>query len=387
MNTISNYKQKIQTMKKGESKNNAITIVENNNDLPMHIKLDTPIIDPKSDCFKYEYNLNNAINTNLKDIGKNYKTISFCIYRINNCKIQENVKFPFLQYLVYKYPESSDKTSNLMVFPFIKIKQSVKADSKKFIKKLVNKDVKIKGFIENKNTIFLFYDFTSIDAQVIDKVYQLQKRNTLWWCLIDEICNHKQVIKFPVHKSVVELFYKNPVLIYLKKDNKRLEIPIVAFYGNYFNFLPVIATLGQKTNIVNNKNNNLFFSSFDRAIRFGAWTENYSEKSVYGDKISDYFGKYNKGGLIRFALFLGNIDLLIDNSMSEVSETLSKNDWKKNNQSLYINDIDFDGVHLKTKPEYVVKHFTQQTPLSYHEIDENTLTPVWESDYEAYNIV
>ena len=100
MNTISNYKQKIQTMKKGETKNNTITIVENNNDLPMHIKLDTPIIDPKSDCFKYEYNLNNAINTNLKDIGKNYKTISFCIYRINNCKIQDNVKFLFFNIII-----------------------------------------------------------------------------------------------------------------------------------------------------------------------------------------------------------------------------------------------------------------------------------------------
>ena len=100
-----------------------------------------------------------------------------------------------------------------------------------------------------------------------------------------------------------------------------------------------------------------------------------------------FFGKYNKGGLIRFALFLGNVDLLIDKSMGHISETLSKNDWKKTNQSLYINDINFDEVHLKTKPEYIVKHFSQQTPLSYHEIDQNTLPPVWESNYEGYNIV
>ena len=38
----------------------------------------------------------------------------------------------------------------------------------------------------------------------------MTKENNLWWCLIDEICNHRTVLTFPVHKSVFNLFYSNP---------------------------------------------------------------------------------------------------------------------------------------------------------------------------------
>ena len=82
----------------------------------------------------------------------------------------------FSSILLYKYPESSDKTSNLMVFPFIKIKQSVKADSKKFIKKLVNKDVKIKGFIENKIQFFYFMILLLLMHKLLIKYINYKKK-------------------------------------------------------------------------------------------------------------------------------------------------------------------------------------------------------------------
>ena len=61
------------------------------------------------------------------------------------------------------------------------------------------------------------------------------------WTLIDEICNHKKCITFPIHKSVTNLFLHNPKLIYLK-DKKKLciEVPSVAYMADsqeLFNYI------------------------------------------------------------------------------------------------------------------------------------------------------
>ena len=62
---------------------------------------------------------------------------------------------------------------------------------------------------------------------------------------MDEICNHKKILNFPIHKSVFELFYENNKLIYLKDRNKRcIEIPTIAYFGDSDEILPYIASLG-----------------------------------------------------------------------------------------------------------------------------------------------
>ena len=59
----------------------------------------------------------------------------------------------------------------------------------------------------------------------------LKSSDQIWYCLIDEICNHNKVLNFPIHKSVFNLFYQNPDLIYLKYKKENLSSPVVAYQG------------------------------------------------------------------------------------------------------------------------------------------------------------
>lgn len=384
MNTKSHYKQKLSMNNRKKTKDK-IVIKQNDNNL--HIKLDTPIIDPTSDCFNYSYDITTSINTDLTKINPSINKVSFCIYRIVHCKNQQNVKHPFLQYLLYKYPPTQGNISNTMIFPFIKIKNNIKNEPNKFIKTIIGKDLKPEGFIEKNKTVFLFYNINSVEDEYIDKVNFMTKQNELWWCIMDEICNHKKVLKFPIHKSVYTLFYNNPSLIYIKLNEKRIEIPIVAYYGNYFNFLPIVAALGQRANTSKSKSDSLFFSSFKKAIRYGCWTEDYKKKTVYNEDISDIDGLYHKCGIIRFALFIGNIDIINSIEVNKLEKYITSRIWKTKFNSIFLTKLKFDEKELDIIPEYILKDFSQQTPLSYHEIDKNTLPPVWEPNFSDYNIV
>ena len=391
MNTHSHYKKKVSEHKNSKrhknEKSTTMVMSEHKKGKQMHIKLDTPIVDPQSDCYKYQYDILRSLNTDFSQINEKSTTISLCIYRVVHCKIQQNVKHPFLQYLLYKYPDSSHSTSNLMVFPFIEEKKNILNEAKKFAKQLTGKTIEFDGFIERKNTIYFFLNYESVSDDYINRVFHMTKKNTLWWCIMDEICNHRKIMKFPVHKSVYNLFYNNPSLIYIKQGELRIEIPTVAYYGNYFNFLPIVAALGQKTNSTGSKKDFIYFSTFRKSIRFGSWTPDYRTKFIYDEKVSDVDGLYNKCGLIRFALFIGKFKLLDGVEFDKLQESIVSKNWTSEFNSLLITDIDFDNKKLSVDPEYIIKRFEQQTPLSYHEIDKKTLTPTWDHSYTEYNII
>ena len=130
MNTNSHYKHKINNNHKKNTMTEIVTKQKENN---LHIKLDTPIVDPTLNCFNYSYDITTAINTDLTKIKHSIDKVSFCIYRIVHCKNQQNVKHPFLQYLLYKYPPTQGNISNTMIFPFIKIKNNIKKESKECV--------------------------------------------------------------------------------------------------------------------------------------------------------------------------------------------------------------------------------------------------------------
>ena len=71
----------------------------------------------------------------------------------------------------------------------------------------------------------------------------------LWWVLMDEICNSHKVINFPIHPSVYMIFFRNPALIYIKFDNRRVPIPKIGYYGNYYKFIPIVAAIGSQNSL------------------------------------------------------------------------------------------------------------------------------------------
>ena len=366
--------------------------------IPTAIKLKTPEpIQSDDDCSIFDYPILDIVNTNFTHIPPTYSKLAICPYFITTCKNRYGVHKPYLQYLLYKYPATNKKIGNLLVFPFIDVKTNINV--KTAANKLLHSVIKIKisptGFIQNDNTIFVFYDLSSVDEySTIPRAEQqwlklIKQSSNLWWVLIDEICNHRKSLNFPIHKSVTSLFYLNPILIYLKQKTKNIDIPIVGYYGNYYKFLPIIASLGQKPTTWPNLEFGpyFYFTSYTGAFRYAGWTSNYKQRKVYDKEIADEDGKLSKGGIIRFALFTEKTHVLLDMKNSKISKYIHKNEWIKHYNSLYLGRVPrINGSVWHMNPRYVVKTFDQQLPLSLHLVDMDSLKDNWDPLYTGYQI-
>lgn len=391
MNTTSPYKKLVNKPDAKMPKVLSVNKTTKETKLPTHIKINTP--GPiKNDCNTYTYDITKTLNTDLKQLPAKPKIIAFCIFRIITCKNREKPLYPFLQYLLYKYPSENKSIGDVLVFPFVKYKKgSITQIAQNTTKNITGEALHIKGFVEYNDEVYLFFDLHE-NKDIITENINLKKRNDhLWWCLLDEICNQNKVLNFPVHPSVYKTFYSNPALIYLKNEhNKRIDIPIVGYYGNYYKFIPMIAALGSQNSIRGQLNNsNLFyFSSFRKAIRYGMWSPFYRERIAYNKKITDIDGRYNMGGIVRFAIFLGKVDIPIDYSYDKISKLLQRNlNMKDDIDSLLVGSVNYDDVKININPEYILKHNNQYLSLSYHEIDNSTVGHFWDPDYKYYNIV
>ena len=85
---------------------------------------------------------------------------------------------------------------------------------------------------------------------------------------------------------------------------------------------------------------------------------------------------------------MGKTKVLLDEPFENITKYVNdRNTWRLKYQSLFLGSIIFDKQTLNINPEYTVKNFDQQTPLSYHEIDKATLKSNWDPTYEKYNII
>ena len=398
MNASSHYKNHINSASNSTKNTIHIKDITKFTPIPTAIKLKTPEpIQSDDDCSIFDYPILDIVNTNFTHIPPTYSKLAICPYFITTCKNRYGVHKPYLQYLLYKYPATNKKIGNLLVFPFIDVKTNINV--KTAANKLLHSVIKIKispaGFIQSDNTIFVFYDLSSVDEySTIPRAQQqwlklIKQSSKLWWVLIDEICNHRKSLNFPIHKSVTSLFYLNPILIYLKQKTKNIDIPIVGYYGNYYKFLPIIASLGQKPTTWPNLEFGpyFYFTSYTGAFRYAGWTSNYKQRKVYNKQIADEDGKLSKGGIIRFALFTDKTHVLLDMKNNKISKYMHKNEWTKHYNSLYLGRVPrINGSVWHMNPRYVVKTFDQQLPLSLHLVDMNTLKDSWDPLYSGYQI-
>lgn len=345
-------------------------------------------IDSISESGQYTYNIETLLNKNFEDLDFTPNTIHFCFYRINdrnNRVSREGLKKPFLQYLLFKYPKNDKKHSNLLVFPFIKYnpKHSITKSSDEYTKKIFGKTIKSEGFIEKNRDIYLFFNFNTFYKN-IKRILFLTKETTYWWCLIDEICNHQSVLYYPVHSSVYTIFYKNPLLIYLKNnENKTIEIPRVAFIGEKFDVINNIIILPNYTKYNSEKDSVQFylnnFSSLDHSFKNGII--NYYHKH-YKE------GEKNEGGIIRYALFLGGFGktkLYIDKEIKEIINNINSDFKSSNNNSIIISNACFNKKCIVTHVEYFFQGYDYYS-LSFHKIDLEDKCPIWDKN-QKYNLV
>tara|TARA_B110000211_G_C14059097_1_gene544712 strand:+ start:5 stop:1177 length:1173 start_codon:yes stop_codon:yes gene_type:complete len=357
----------------------------------------------------YTYDIHRHLKTDFHNLSPKKNThINICCFKIIESRPNKIIQHPFLQYLLYKYPKNIKKAGNICIFPFEIYKSGDVLDTaKKMIKTLFDKSYNPKGYIENKYGIFIFYNIEFHNVLILPEILNDNKHHYVW-SLMDEICNQRKYITFDIHKSVTNLFLQNTKLIYLKDKNKScIEIPSVAYVGESKELLNYIATMGIKASAIRLFGPYYYFNTFEKAVRHAGWSSNYEKREIFNKSITDENGQYIQGGLVRFAIFLGNYRVVLDrktdpmipyvNLLEEVDKPTKKiitklnkgkGKWAEVYDSIIISNFENKKRHgyFVSKTEYILKKFNSFTSLSIHIVDNNTLGPFWDLDSVDYNI-
>lgn len=255
-----------------------------------------------------------------------------------------------------------------------------------------DKNYNFKGIYLYNNSIYIFIDLTKVEMS-INLIY----RDTLYWfALLDEIVNKKHVCNIDVEKEVTTFFLNNNVFLYLKNSrNEQIEIPTVVYSGTHEKLLNFTYFFGKSKDDSNSiLGANYYFTDFKNAIRYGGWSKNNQREFRHGVEITENDeGKYKKGGIIRYAIFLGNCLIKENMPNDKIDESDIKKDklnnyyekmtlrisdydssWSSVYDSVFLGDIELDdGQILKDSPIFVIKEFENQVPLTYHIINKNLL--------------
>jgi hypothetical protein len=267
-----------------------------------------------------------------------------------------------------------------------------------------DKNICFKGFYLNGRDVHIVFDLTECKLNI----YDVYRANQMWFTLLDEIINHKRINNFFIDSSVTNFFINNDDFIYLKnKNGDNYELPIVGYIGmngHKHNKITFTYTFG---NSPKDKNAILgpyyYFTDYKNAIREGGWSETGKPATVDNVLITDNeYGRYKRGSIIRFGLFLGKMKMVenlpndeidssdtkkerledpgLDKNMEILTMRISDHDgkWGENYDSVFLGKIELDnGEYLKNTPIYVLKEYEQQIPLSYHFIDKIHLNDLY----------
>ena len=342
-------------------------------------------------------------NTNDIKYSKN-DSVFVCIFQIIDTTPVNIIYKPYLTYLLYKYPIGSNEH---LIFPFDTIKKSNPlTTANNLVKKIVNIDTNFKGYISLHNKHFFFYQL----VEQVNPIKLIKRSQQLWWAIIDEICNKKMLLHFPIADICSTLFLKHPKLIYLKDNQKQnIEIPISTFYGGPAELIPFAASVGIRANASTRYGSYYYTKSYSGVMRNALFTSNYKERNIFSKIISNKEGKHFQGAIIRFATFIGNDrnvlyretdpfyhfikqddETVANKKEKENAEVNKKNKgkWAKKYDSLIFSKIklkNFSGYFNKD-PFYVIKSQKQLISLSYHLIDMKLTPPVWNPYYDNYKI-
>jgi len=333
-------------------------------------------INPSISTKRSIYDITSYIDDDTENLTPDTSIIVLCIYKISTYSKSK----PFLQYLLYKYPTGDTDVSDMLIFPFIKFSSGNIVDiAAGEVEKITGSKLDVKGHVELDSKIYLFYDASNIQHKVTLK----PSSDELWWCLMDEIYNSHKVISYPVHPSVHIVFDNNENLVYLRQDDEKLDMPVVGYYGERHDLVPKLAMKADKSTIRSkidtSGSNRYYFSTFRNSIRDGMWSHIYDTS----DNKTDVDGRYEKGGVIRYALFLDNIRPSTNISYDKIKDLLDSTI----HDTVLTDTIDYDGISIKIDPEYSLKHARQYISLSYHSIDTKLVDPNWDVSRNDYKIL
>ena len=323
--------------------------------------------------------------------------------RINICcyMVATNGLKPYLKYLLYKYPESSENYSDLLVFPFF-LYDNTNTDIKELcidetIEYLDNiggpSSVHVSGYKETDIGVCVFIELDNKIYESLNEIKNQTRGSELWFVLIKEIIDIRNVINFPIHSSVTNFFLKNMSFLFLlDKDQRPYTLPLVAYHGNYYKVISFVAVFGlKKSSVFSSLGPYYYFGTYEKALRYAVWTQSHTPMTVDGETITvNESGKYKKGGIVRFAIFPGNTKVFLNRPNDPEDSSVITQEKKANDkwvsQTVRLRDVDgkwtqkynsvYQGVMIledgrknQRGPHWVLRDYDQQTPLTYHYVN------------------
>lgn len=313
--------------------------------------------------------------------------IHYCFYHKN--------KSNFLEYILEKNNENRMITPNT----FIKNK-SLYEESNKFISDIpFVKNYNINGYLMFKNIIYVFVDIQKKNNST--EINYIKASNIYWWVCVDEIINQKKVLYFPIDKKVTSLFLHHPQMCFLYNELKEpTEIPTVLYFGTYYKFLNYVYSVGlpaQSSKYMKYGPYFYYLTDYNASIRYAGWSivHNNDEKEL------DKYGRFEKGGIIRCAVFLKNTKYFLNRpyDKKDTSEIAKEKDqslikmtdydgtWSNDYSSVYsgitrvVDDDRFTNI-----PMFIIRNFNQIHSLSLHIVDKSSLGEKWNYN-DNYKII
>ena len=320
----------------------------------------------------------------------------FCILNILCYHIENQYKYPFLQFMMEKVPYCNNIVKEQITFPCIFLR-----DSSSIIENVVLERVKssldilncdyrkvtedmYKGilFSEDLLTVYALVNVTGIDILGLN----FMRQTTSWFVLPSEIINTKKVCNIDVDDDVINLFTDIPQISFLMNSitNSNYILPDAVYTGNEIKQVEFNSIFGnRKTKIYDNCGEYYYFyRSFYDAIKDGGWLKDGNSNKIY-DRIivENNSNKYIIGGINRYALFVeGNIYLESNKDFS-LTDNIIENTYT--DPCIIICYTDEHNI----KPDILVKNYESFVCLSCHKLNKSLLDECYmESNKKEYMI-
>ena len=359
------------------------------------------------------YPFMDALKTNVDNVDLPLDSrVDMCIYRIN----QTQTSPPFLEFLLYL---DGKKGGRKLTFPYILFKhakaglvdQCTAPLRALFATNEADLDdvVKYSGYIYNKRekrcTLFFnnFYKGGEISIPFMGSTTRW------WWTLSSEIFNEHMMMNYPISDMVVSFFSDHPFAMLLKLNGQVLESPMACYAGKHLNYVSYMAAFGvKKASTRAHFGPYYYFVGFADSMMHASYTIRF-EPQVLENGMSltvNEHGKHAKGGIVRFAVFLGRCRAFFMNSdedRSELSKYWANKDpfvklklalrdingnWTREFNSAYVGEYDFkhDGKSKRRVPGWTIKEYDNQIQLSWHEIDMANVPDKYDPEFTDYTL-
>jgi hypothetical protein len=233
--------------------------------------------------------------------------------------------------------------------------------------------IAIKGYYEWEQKGYLFVQWLNVDEYDCMDFYP-------WGVLISELLHSAYICNALLDPTIGQMFRQNPFLchFYNAQQNDIYENPEIGYYSVGSNqgidHLDFIQLFGARKHAKNGPLGPFYYftNDFNMAVKMAGWTSDGQKAYKYEKQITTNQGKYFKGGIVRFALFVGKMTYI--RYPDEFDSSKQNANWATHFDACYVGT----GVLNEKNALVVVKNHNQQCALATYTLRMNMLGDTWD---------